>query len=141
MEDKNSALDELLLSEDDEKSKKKKQYDFRPWIGFGLDGTTAFFGDYLGIEDIGHPIPPIIALIKEYLNNGVRVKIFTDRISHSDAEVNRRAEVIIKRWCLEHIGQELEVTNKIDFNTDCIYDTRVKEVITNTGVIVISNKE
>ena len=136
MEDKREhSVDELITAENEEKDKKKKQQNVKPWVGFGLDGAAARFDDYFGIDFIGEPISPIIALIKDYLSKGTRVKIFTNRISHDDEEVNRRAAAYIRRWCVEHIGQELEITNKIDLNTICIYDINVKEVVLNTGEI------
>ncbi len=99
------------------------------WIAVDLDGTLAH---YEGWKDgsIGKPIAPMVKMVKEWLDNGRQVKIFTARASRSD-QISK-----IKKWCVEHIGQELEVTNVKDFKMVALYDDRAKQVEKNTGKII-----
>lgn len=86
------------------------------WIGFDLDGTLARNTD--GPFLIGEPYPDAIDKLKEFLDKGEKVKIVTDRISHNYLIENgiRKEYVInyIRKWCLEHIGVELEVVSELD---------------------------
>ena len=45
-------------------------------------------------------------------------------------------EKIIKRWCKQHIGRELEVTNVKDFGMIELWDDRAIQVKKNTGRII-----
>jgi len=40
------------------------------WIGVDLDGTLAEYGDWIGIEHIGKPIPLMIARVKSWIAEG-----------------------------------------------------------------------
>jgi len=52
------------------------------WVGFDLDGTLASTITPTGnLLSIGDPVPEMIERLKEYLTQGVRVKIFTARAS------------------------------------------------------------
>ena len=49
------------------------------WIGVDLDGTLAHYGGWVEPERIGQPIAPMVARIKEWLGQGIEVRIFTAR--------------------------------------------------------------
>lgn len=100
------------------------------WIGVDLDGTLAEYGGWLGPHHIGRPIPAMVARVKEWLREGKFVKIFTARVSYGDPN-NCRAE--IEKWCIEHIGQALPVTNEKDFGMIELWDDRCVQVELNTG--------
>jgi hypothetical protein len=113
------------------------------WIGVDLDGTLA---EYHGWNNgvIGRPIPLMVERVKKWLAEGVTVKITTARVSilggHSlesnrsaNDEFAREQTEIIKAWCLEHIGAELEVTYCKDFAMIELWDDRAIQVIPNTG--------
>lgn len=54
----------------------------------------------------------------------------------SDAYQNlldRAYDAMIKAWCLEHLGQELEVTCSKDYGMILLYDDRAVQIIPNTG--------
>jgi len=111
------------------------------WIGFDLDGTLARYDGWQGNAHIGEPIAPMVAKLKEHLAKGDTVKIFTARyygIGLLDIELGRKLTeedvcMPIRRWCLEHIGVALEITNVKDFQMILLYDDRCVAVEPNTG--------
>lgn len=106
------------------------------WVGFDFDGTLVVNDGWKGVEHAGAPIPEMIAKVKEYLAQGMKVKIFTARVSHEDEEENERARQFLHNWSEEYIGQRLEVTNEKDIGMEKLYDDRALHVIENTGVVV-----
>lgn len=96
------------------------------WIGVDLDGTIAMYPPDNG-QEIGTPIAPMVSMIRAWLAKGVEVRIFTARASLPDQVM------LIKQWCREHIGQELLVTNKKDFQMIELWDDRAVRVLPNTG--------
>lgn len=44
------------------------------WYGFDLDGTAAVYEGWKGIEHIGNPVVPVIALMKAMLSAGKDVR-------------------------------------------------------------------
>lgn len=110
------------------------------WIGFDLDGTLAVHTKWQGHQHIGEPIPQMIAKVKEHLANGDTAKIFTARVSCEKEELNEIAREVIRAFCLEHIGQELDITNKKDRGMIKLYDDRAVQVVMNTGEIVEAPK-
>ena len=104
----------------------------KSWIGVDLDATLAHYEGWDG-GTIGEPIMPMVNRVKKWLADGQAVKIFTARLCKDpDGEQER----LIKAWSLEHIGQELEVTNVKDYGMIELWDDRVRQVIANTGELV-----
>ena len=101
------------------------------WIGVELDGTLAYYNGWAGAKIIGDPIPSMVTKVKDLLEQGFNVKIFTWRASLDIAE--EIAIPYIKAWCREHIGQELEVTNIKDIKMICLYDAQAIPVKFNKG--------
>jgi hypothetical protein len=97
------------------------------WIGVDLDGTLAFWDIWRGIEHIGKPIPSMVLRVKNWLAKGREVKIFTARAC--DVE----AVPFIEKWCLEHLGKILPVTNMKDFDMIELWDDRAIRVRENSG--------
>jgi hypothetical protein len=97
------------------------------WIGVDLDGTLAVYDGWHGIEHIGEPIAPVVEYVKELLDAGIEVRIFTARMQ----EVG--AVPWINAWCTEHLGQPLTVTDKKDFSMVGMIDDRATQVEPNTG--------
>lgn len=92
----------------------------KKWIGVDLDGTLAKYDGWKGINNIGEPYPMVLKLIKEILEIGeYDIKIFTARVSEGEAAI-----IPIKKYCLTHIGQELEITNVKDFSMIELWDDR-----------------
>ena len=74
-----------------------------------------------------------MAIVRKYISQGKTCKIFTARVSEPcDADVRPR----IERWCIQHIGQKLEITNIKDHGCREIYDDIAKQVIPNKGILV-----
>lgn len=111
------------------------------WVGFDLDGTLAYYDEWKGIEHIGAPIEAMILRVKQYLEEGVEVRIFTARVAQPTAQESLDAIRYIKEWCLKHIGVELAVTNVKDSKMLRVYDDRAVGVIENEGTILLPPQE
>jgi hypothetical protein len=111
--------------------------EFRGWIGVDLDGTLAHYEGWQGEDHIGDPIPAMLSRVKRWLEHGhekhgdVDVKILTARVS--DPRRGEDARRVIEAWCLNHVGQVLEVTSEKDYRCLEIWDDRAVQVEANTG--------
>lgn len=108
------------------------------WIGVDLDGTLAEYDSWKGPEHIGNPIPLMVQRVKDWLEKGHEVRIFTARVSHDGTarrvdEANA-ARLAIVRWCADHIGIVLPVTNVKDYAMIELWDDRCVRVEANTGI-------
>jgi hypothetical protein len=109
------------------------------WKGVDLDGTLAKV-DYTRPYDpyyIGPPVHAMVLRVKNWLSEGENIKIFTARVS-SEVPTQERERVItlIKEYCKEHIGQELEVTAEKNYWMTELWDDRVVPVMRNEGVVL-----
>lgn len=108
-----------------------------PWIGVDLDGTLAIDDGWRGFGHVGEPIPAMVERVKEWLSEGIEVRIFTARYAahYTGDEHGDAVDVIspIQAWCELHIGQVLEITNAKDGGMVELWDDRAIQVITNTG--------
>lgn len=104
------------------------------WIGIDLDGTLAEDspGEEFDPSVIGAPVEAMVKMVKQFLQDGQSVKIFTARVSESDPIIVET----INKWCLEHLGQILPATNVKDFKMRALYDDRAFRVERNTGRII-----
>ncbi len=102
-------------------SKKGKE-----WIAVDLDGTLAVHDGWRGINHIGKPIYPMVDVVKGWLDEGANIKIFTARTNGNGLteEVKRP----IRKWCKQHLGKELEITNIKDFSMAQLWDDRAKQL-------------
>lgn len=101
----------------------------KEWIGVDLDGTLAKYEQWEGPSAIGNPIDKMVKRVKRWIAEGKTVKIFTARMAGDDGTARRA----IRKWCKDHIGQELEVTNRKDPHCVQIWDDRAVSVEKNTG--------
>ena len=97
------------------------------FIAVDLDGTLAAYSGWKGPDDIGEPIPAMMERVRNWLNQGIRVKIFTAR-----AEVPANIPAI-KNWLQVHGLPDLEVTCVKSMDMIEYWDDRAVEVIPNTG--------
>ena len=97
------------------------------WIGVDLDGTLSQDGGWRGPEQIGDSIPEMLQRVRNWLNQGRRVKIFTAR-----ACIPQQIPPI-RDWLRKHGLPELEITNMKDFAMIESWDDRAVEVVPNTG--------
>ncbi len=109
--------------------------DKRGWIGVDLDGTLARYDNWVHDMHIGEPIMPMVERVLGWLDDGYNVKIMTARIGYHPASRLSREEkiAIIQKWCVEHIGQSLPVTDTKDFMMIELWDDRAVQVEPNTG--------
>lgn len=110
------------------------------WYGVDLDGTLAFYDQWRGPDHIGDPIPAMLERVKTWLAQGRTVKIFTARMHDHGVPLigGGFADVRgpIERWCHQHLGQVLEVTNVKDFAMLELWDDRAVRVEMNTGRVI-----
>lgn len=102
------------------------------WIGVDLDGTLATYNRWVSVDHIGEPIAPMVERVKQWLSQGKEVRIFTARVFMDDGT----AVAAIERWCEEHIGQKLPVTNVKDYGMIELWDDRAVSVEANTGRVI-----
>lgn len=111
------------------------------WIGVDLDGTLAYYDEWRGINHIGAPIKLMADRVREWIADGVEVRIFTARVGVTkDNRDPEQARQFIQAWCLMHFGKVLEVTNLKDFGMIELWDDRCIQVRANTGVPVYQPK-
>jgi len=110
------------------------------WVGFDLDGTLAKYDHFEGWDKIGDPIEPMIEMVKSIRRRGIICKVWTARASVASRAINNltfeQVESVIKRWTLEHIGEELDVVTEKDCHMLCAVDDSVIQVEKNTGKIL-----
>ena len=104
-----------------------------PWTGVDFDGTLAKHIEGSGVEDLGQPIPEMVARVKKMLREGRVVKIMTARVGNTTAGQVKEQTAQIEAWCEKYIGQKLEVTATKDYNMVELYDDRAVQIIPNTG--------
>lgn len=116
-----------------------------------FDGTLAHTKDGIkvnepyGIDGPGDPIPEMVSRVKEWLSQGKEVRIFTARVADANNFYTSgqiypsEQELIVKEWCLKHIGVELPVVCSKDFETEEIWDDRAISVEKNTGMMTTFN--
>lgn len=114
------------------------------WIGVDLDGTLAEYHGWKGADHIGEPVPAMVERVRAWLAEGRVVKIFTARVgwgagyspvsnaSDDQAFIDNQRQ-LIEAWCVEHIGQKLEVTAVKDWAMVEMWDDRCVQVVPNTG--------
>jgi hypothetical protein len=102
-------------------------HSLKVWIGIDLDGTLADEKRPTKHAGIGEPVEVMRERVIGMINKGIRVKIFTARAC-SPANIPA-----VKAWCLEYLGQELEITNEKDFEMHSLWDDRAISVERNTG--------
>lgn len=97
------------------------------YIAVDLDGTLCHDSGWKGPAHIGPPIPEMLERVRNWLNEGRRVKIFTARAT------TPQNIPPIREWLRQHGLPELEITNVKDFAMEEMWDDRAVEVVTNTG--------
>lgn len=105
------------------------------WIGVDLDGTLAEYHGWKGVDDIGEPIPKMVEKVKQLLDEGKDVRIFTARVHDNQSKkMKERAIHWIEKWCLEVFDQKLPITCEKDTSMKTCYDDRATQVLENTGI-------
>jgi hypothetical protein len=104
-----------------------------PWIGVDLDKTLAVYDTFRGEDHIGEPIPLMVWRVKQWLSEGIVVKIFTARASEPDPAKKLKTLEAIAKWSLNVFGTSLPVTCVKDYGCIEIWDDRAIQIIPNTG--------
>lgn len=110
------------------------------WVGVDLDGTLAEYDTWKGPDHIGAPIMPMVERVKNWIAQGLEVKIFTARVCglwlepDSEGYISSAAShIAIGKW-LAGVGlPDLDVTCIKDYRMDELYDDRCVTVEKNTG--------
>jgi hypothetical protein len=110
------------------------------WIGVDLDGTLAKYYGWKGPGHIGPSIPRMVEKVKRLQAAGVKVKIFTARVS-SNNPGKEESEAAIEAWTREIFGEPIPATAEKDFYMIAVYDDRSIQVIPNTGETIIDRLE
>ncbi len=114
-------------------------------IAVDFDATLARYTDYKGPDDLGEPIPEMIAKVKAALQAGSQVRIFTARVypgqTYDDALKATESCIAIAEWCKKHIGQLLPIEFAKSPHVDEFWDDRARQVIKNTGIFVTELSE
>lgn len=100
------------------------------YIGVDLDGTLAHYDPNRSAEEIGPPIPRMMARVKDWLARGIEVRIITARASYPPYIP------LVEKWLEENGLPGLKVTNKKDFGMLQLWDDRAIQVVENTGMPV-----
>jgi hypothetical protein len=103
------------------------------WYGVDFDGTLAFYWGWDGPLKFGAPVPAMLERVKAWIAQGLRVKIFTARVSEPDPLARTQVELAIQQWCVSHGLPALEVTCTKDFRMPELWDDRAVTVEANTG--------
>lgn len=95
------------------------------WVGVDLDGTLAHYDEYRGDDHVGEPIEPMVRRVRQMIDEGRDVRIFTARQPHP----------AIRKFCHDHLGKILPITNVKDRHMQMLLDDRAVGVKRNTGEI------
>lgn len=101
--------------------------DPQQWIGVGLDGTLAFCDGPIDPDNIGKPVPDMAARVRDWVDHGHTVKVFTPRAADESGTAK------VEQWLREHELPELEVTCEKDLHMLELWDNRAIQIIPNTG--------
>lgn len=95
------------------------------WIGFDFDGVLSMPDPSkpYTLDQLGLPVPELVALAKEFLAAGITVKVFTARAA--DAEMIPK----IQDWTEQNGLGRLPVTNTKDYEMLRYYDDRAIQVV------------
>ncbi len=104
------------------------------WTGVDLDGTLAYLDRNSSYDEVGEPVPAMMALVRKMINSGIRIKIFTARAEDPEQIP------IIRKWLKDNNLPELEITNVKDYNMQRLYDDRCIQVERNTGRLIVDDK-
>jgi hypothetical protein len=127
------------------------------WIGVDLDGTLAHYTGWTGWNQFGEPIPRMATRVRQWLKDGVEVRIVTARVvvfNHKTDSLksetckltgrrfsNRDMINAIQDWTQKHLGQRLKVTCSKDLSMIELWDDRAIQVVANTGLTIADEYE
>ena len=112
-----------------------------PYIGVDLDGTLAFYEKWHADGGIGEPIEPMVNRVKDWLAQGLEVKIISARVAKfaPEGQIPEFDEDQLNRvyaWCEKHLGKKIPVQFWKDYAMHALFDDRARRVELNTGRII-----
>ena len=103
-------------------------------IAVDLDSTLAHYKTWVHHTDIGAPISSMVKKVRDWLEEGHNVVIFTARLSADDVSIHPEILLAVEQWCTTHLGKVLPVTATKHLYFDEIHDDRAISIVPNTGV-------
>lgn len=102
----------------------------RGWVGVDLNGTLARYDDGQPQNHIGSPVPRMLARVRAWLGQDIRVRVVTVRACDP-------VQILKIRQWLDDLGlQQVEITDRKDPDCREMWDDRCVQVIPNTGEMV-----
>lgn len=86
-------------------------------------------------NEVGEPIKPMVKKVKGWLSKGIKISIFTARLSHGNLESERQIALIQKFLKDNGLPETLPITCIKSYWFTKFFDDRAYRVISNTGVI------
>lgn len=100
-------------------------------VAVDLDGTLAKDTGWKGTDHIGEPVPEMLQLVHNLLDDGEEVVIFTARVHDG----KKSTEKYIRDWLKKHdLPDDLEITNEKRPDMEKFYDDKAVEVKKNKGL-------
>lgn len=101
-----------------------------------LDGTLAVSHGPSAPDQIGEIVPRMAQRVRNWLAQGIEVRIFTVRVAPHPMEPRyvETARVAIAEWTRKHFGRELQSTYCKECDTLEIWDDRARQVVKNQGL-------
>lgn len=106
------------------------------WIAVDLDGTLIEYHGWVDGQSFGKPIPRMVERVRNWLEQGIEVRIFTARASHFEESGGEEHKKGIEDLCMKIFGRVLPITCQKDFQMIELWDDRCKQVLPNTGIAV-----
>jgi hypothetical protein len=124
-------MDEIeLTAKNKSKTHKEEHY------AVDFDGVCAEYSSWEEQENkVGKPIKPMINQIKKWLKKGIKISIFTARLSHGAVESEKQIALIQKFLKDNGLPETLPITCIKSYWFTKFFDDRAYRVISNTGII------
>lgn len=108
-------------------------------IACDFDRTLAHYESKKGLSYLGPAIPQMLEKVKDWLNKGYKVSIFTARVSlsgHSQVEMTKQ-KILIQDWLIKNGLPELEITADKQPKFTHFVDDKAIGVEPNTGRMML----
>jgi hypothetical protein len=108
------------------------------WVGVDLDGVLAkhYWGDGVEQDDliIGEPIPAMVGKVRDLMQEGWEVRIFTSRGAWASTLERLAIHEAIDAWCIQVFGQTFKITASKDPEMHAMLDDLAIRIVRNEGV-------
>jgi len=101
-------------------------------IAVDFDGTLATYDHWRGASHTGEPTPKMPERVRQWLAEGLDVRIMTARVCAGNT-AREDSIIAIETWCLKHLGRVLPIISEKTCAMVELWDDRAKQVIPNTG--------